>query len=791
MVATEWQKRFNEAFIHYNNNRVAEALQTLNSIENVTPANKKGVFYKLRAYILIKQQDLKGALLNYNMAYSAGERSAELFYNRGTLLQNLGAGKQAINDMSEAIKLKHPQLAWVYLVRSRGFFGQKQLDKALSDINRAITLGLKTAEAYQLRADILLVAKHARESITDYTTAIALDSKQTSSYYNRAAALSSLNEWDSAISDLTSFLALTPQPDIYLARGGLFIRLRRYAEALQDLNTFIGTPFFKSFVSSPQAAIELQAYCLRAIANFYTNNREQSLTDCEACLQRNIYNEVLPTEKPAKIYFPPIISNIGIYDIQSKLQRDSARTVAYLNHVRYLARDTNLYAQDIARLTPFAAYTVQEFPAHLQLYPRDSKDSACVPVRGSIRLTGFDSVYVRIMKNGQPFARIAAPLRYVGMNSSFDFTPSIHAELSEYTFQLGIKSTKLDTLLLQRDSIVCGDVFAITGQSNAICGSGTTLRNEFCRTFQHTYLDAWAVSSALYDAGKHLVGGFGLNLQYRIVRESGIPVLLLNGAQTGTFIERHLPDSSNRNNSITLYGSLLTNAVRANVQAAIKGLIWYQGEWNSDINYAANFKTLYTAWHQDFPKLQRIYVMQIRPHGVGENHAVLREIQRRFPKTFPDVRAFPTVGVAGHNGSHFNAEGYARLAELFTPMILRDFYGKQDIVGGVDAPNIVRVRWGNGDHSELLLEFTPSGGNLILSEPVQIGAKLWKVADAISLDGRFGEVAEVDCLANTLRVRLKSPSKARFVGYVPEKLYPQAEGVLIYQGPWLTNTRGV
>lgn len=785
-----------------------ESVEELNAVEASVTPKWKALFHYLRGAAASNIGNLPLALKDINAAYNLGSRTPDLFFARAVILLNSGFPERAVPDYTEALRQKHTNPGLVHYGRSIAFTALKRWADALKDLDKTIALKYKTPDVYRQRGDTHTNLGNYALAVSDYTESLHLQPNNAQTHYNRAVAFGKSNQWDKTIEDFSALIRLSPQPRYYLMRGGVLASLQMHTEAVNDLTTFLATP---------EQQDRDKAFCLRAYSAYQAQSLQQTLQDCDSCLARNALDGLLTTSIGDNASPVAGVGNPFIYTIKAlslSERGDSLQAHEHFLHAAYLKPEPRLdslaqaYKPQMAyRATPFA------FPSALQLYPRNARDSAVVPVQGVITAQGWDSVYVRVLKNGKPYSRFSAPLRYtpittpttpttpttsgsVSQEAAFAFAPTIHAELSEYTVQLGIvraaNGAVRDSVLTTRDSIICGDVFVLTGQSNAIMGVGTTLRNEFCRTYQHGYIDAWGVALARFDAGKHLVGGFGLNLQHRLVSEAKVPIALLNGAQSGTFIEKHLP-AADRTNPTTLYGSLLTNARRSGLDKAVKGLIWYQGEWNSDSNYAENFRALHTAWHQDFPNLKRVYVMQIRPHGVGERHGALRDLQRRLPESFPDVRVFASAAVAGHDGSHFTAEGYARLAELFAPVMLRDFYGGRDSAG-IDAPNIARARWSNASHTELRLDFAPAGGALRVGEPMPgEGGKLWSLAEAFALDGRFGEVSAVVSEGTSLRLTLKSSSKARTVSYVPEKRYPSRAGEAtgIYEGPWLYNVRGV
>ncbi len=447
-------------------------------------------------------------------------------------------------------------------------------------------------------------------------------------------------------------------------------------------------------------------------------------------------------------------------------------------------------------ILPFSSFSqsfsLSQFPAPLQFFPRDDQDSAVVPIKGWVLVTGYDSAFVRVLKDNQPYKREAMALVYSGSSAPFSFAPKIHAELSEYSFELYVKNSFGTSLLARRDSIVCGDVFLINGQSNSWPRRPqANYQNEFCRSFGRStgynpYNPAdtvWGLARANGSLWFH-TGAWGIKLQQLIKETYGVPVCIINGGSGGSSIEYNLPNDADRMNLNTTYGRLLYRATKAGVADHVKALFWHQGESNSNatwVNYKSNFEKLLQAWRQDYLSIRKWYVFQIRPGCGGANQSELREVQRNFYSV--NIEIMSTTALPGHDGCHYTAAGYFRMAEQLFRQVARDFYGAADTVN-INPPDIATAYYSTTSQDEIVLEFSRTDS---LIWPVDY--KGHRMVDYFYLDGTWGQVISGRAEGNKVILKLAGSSTATTITYLPGRTYNNSSAV--YEGPWITNTRGI
>ncbi len=472
-----------------------------------------------------------------------------------------------------------------------------------------------------------------------------------------------------------------------------------------------------------------------------------------------------------------------------------------------------------------------DFPTHGQFYARQVCNTAVMHIAGRVFRSDIDSVYVAVTKNNQPYKRFALRLRAMrpqaqtvpdsGMGKRFDFRCPIFAECSVYGFtlgfkqrdtkwqggtkqQLGINRRLWDSVVAVRDSIVCGDVLLLNGQSNIVLGAPVSPPDPFGRTFTDTSgsivptgINAmmrdfvWTQTAEVYVKG-YPIGGIAFRLQEQLRTQQKIPICVINGGVGATAIEKHLPDSTSADNPATIYGNLLKRVQCADLQTSVKVLVWYQGESNSSAeDYLKHFRTLYQTWMRDYPQLQKVYAVQVHSSNcLPLQHDELKEAQRKLQEMFPKLEVVSSNAIAYHSGCHFTDSGYVALADRIYALMARDFYHSTDTLH-LSSPSVAKAFWLDSSQRQICLKFTPKGNTFLITPDTTINGRLCTIADAFLLGSQSGYIASVqpfglDSLVLTLKNGMPPIDR---ISYVSQSFYPATE--IVYQGPWIVNKRGV
>ncbi|HEY6170654.1 MAG TPA: sialate O-acetylesterase [Candidatus Kapabacteria bacterium] len=438
--------------------------------------------------------------------------------------------------------------------------------------------------------------------------------------------------------------------------------------------------------------------------------------------------------------------------------------------------------------------TFTEIPQHFQLYPRDEQDSAVVRIVGRVFDSSFDSVYTVVKKNGEFMQRIAKPLFYPKGVAGYELLPKIHAELAEYDLKIYLKSEAKDTLIAGRDSITCGDVYIIDGQSNTVWGGDVfnPFENEYCRTFGLTASSfsgdtLWSRSTGNLGANAPKVGGWGMRLQQRILEEQAMPTCFINGGVSGTTIEAHQRNDPAPYTLTSIYGSLLYRVKKAKVAEAAKAIFWYQGESNTVDGYYGNFKAMYDDWKEDYPNFKKLYMFQ-HHMGCGGESSPIRELQRTFPDSLPNVVQVSVMGINGHDGCHYTTVGYTQIGDMVYHQVARDFYRSDDTIN-IDPPNITKAFYRGESQQELVLEFSPKNSTMVVQKDTVVSGVVASLKDYIYLDNDTSRIRSFSVEGNKVILHLRTPFDAEYISYLPDVNYNRT--VVIYEGPWFVNARSV
>ncbi|MDY6901656.1 MAG: tetratricopeptide repeat-containing serine protease family protein, partial [Cyanobacteriota bacterium] len=113
----------------------------------------------------------------------------------------------AISDLNQAINL-NPKYADAYYLRGISYSNAGNPQKALPDVNQALKINPNHGEAYRLRGYLRSREKNYQEAISDYTQAIRINPNDAASWRRRGFARGDLKDYPGAINDLTKAVQL-------------------------------------------------------------------------------------------------------------------------------------------------------------------------------------------------------------------------------------------------------------------------------------------------------------------------------------------------------------------------------------------------------------------------------------------------------------------------------------------------------------------------------------------------------------------------------------------------------
>ncbi len=402
---------------------------------------------------------------------------------------------------------------------------------------------------------------------------------------------------------------------------------------------------------------------------------------------------------------------------------------------------------------------------------------------GTIHYTGVldepaESVFLRVFADD----KLIITEKASAAEKKYAIATKIKAGLIKYRTEFGVKNGERERILHTAANIVCGDVYLIIGQSNAVAtdfGKENPLKsNEWVRTFgatdggpQGARLKLWAPAEARSPGGKAEIGYWGMELGRRLVESAKLPICFINGAVGGTRIDQHQRNNDDPTDVKTIYGRMLWRAQQARLTHGVRGIIWHQGENDQGADgptggygyetYQQYFVDLAASWKEDYPNANSLYMFQVWPKscsmGINGSDNRLREVQRNLPKLFSNLSIMSTCGVKPPGGCHFPAAGYAEFARLLAPLIQSEQYGEK-FYRDIRPPNLQKATF-SADRRELILRFDQhmAWQNALVSQ--------------FHLEGEPNQVESGAVYEGDIVLRLKSPSKATRVTYLDSKAW--------------------
>lgn len=444
-------------------------------------------------------------------------------------------------------------------------------------------------------------------------------------------------------------------------------------------------------------------------------------------------------------------------------------------------------------------FVLEVFPKNLQLYPRNSNDSAIIKISGKALLKRNDTIILRTYKNSELISSQFLSADRDNLSLPFSFYEKIHAELSLYKFSLYLNQNT-EKLIFSVDSVSCGDFYVIMGQSNSHpTNDSARYENPFCRSFGtltgNGNYDPYNPKDTLWGlsnghgygcrfCGEFMVGVWGLKLQELVCTNLKIPNCIINGGTGGSTIEENLKNLSEPDSLKSIYGKLLYRINKAGAVNKIKALFWYQGEANSDEtwkDYRKNFDYLYSSWKKDIGKIEKIYLLQTRPGCDGDYQSQLREEQRKIAKKYADVELMTTTGIGFHDGCHYSMAGYNQIGEYAYRLMSADLYNS-GFVYDYKPPNIIRVKHLNKDMKIIEINFDRS--LIIFSD-----WELQKLKNYFYTIPFHQEPYNIIQLEETIFLFYNRPNYSSEISYLPNKYYNSSSNV--YEGPFLRSRSGV
>jgi tetratricopeptide (TPR) repeat protein len=217
--------------------KAENALADFNKAIELDPRSANAYFGRAVVYEELGSED--AALTDYTHAIELDASYTLAYFNRGRLFANLGKPDAALADYNKAIELD-PKLTPAYLNRGIVYDSQGDGEAALADFNQAIALDPTYALAYNNRGSLYYERHETEAALVDFNQAIAVDPNYPLSYLNRGQIQQEQGKTEAALADYTQAIALDPKlAQAYSRRGQLYDARMMYDEATADYSKVI------------------------------------------------------------------------------------------------------------------------------------------------------------------------------------------------------------------------------------------------------------------------------------------------------------------------------------------------------------------------------------------------------------------------------------------------------------------------------------------------------------------------------------------------------------------------
>lgn len=150
-----------------------------------------------------------------------------------------GVWKDSLSLWSREIEI-YPKVPRAFNQRGVAYMELGGYAQAIDDLSNAIRLDSGIPRFYYNRANAYSAIGDYRSAIDDYSRAISLKPDYALAYFNRGTAYGRLTRYDEALADYDMVIVLEPTSIAYSNRGIIKMNLGRWDEAMKDFKTAVG-----------------------------------------------------------------------------------------------------------------------------------------------------------------------------------------------------------------------------------------------------------------------------------------------------------------------------------------------------------------------------------------------------------------------------------------------------------------------------------------------------------------------------------------------------------------------
>jgi len=243
--------------------RTEEALTAANAAVAIDPANVASLTFRGR--LLLTLLKLDAAERDFNAALMSEPANPALLASRAEMLLNAGKIPGAFADIMAAIA-QRPDDTDMLLIKARIHMRRDQVDVAAHDLERAVSLDPGDRRTLLLKAEAQFRLGKFQGAVDDATKTLAIAAGDLMARETRALSLIALDRPAEAIEDLNAFLGPPGQPttvialphyrEIMLQRALLLAQLGKREDSSRDIDALMLT-------GGKQAILRAQLYLRR------------------------------------------------------------------------------------------------------------------------------------------------------------------------------------------------------------------------------------------------------------------------------------------------------------------------------------------------------------------------------------------------------------------------------------------------------------------------------------------------------------------------------------------------
>lgn len=268
------QEYLRSAMGHFQSGNTDASMADVNKALELEPNNVDALY--LRAALRNKKGETAGVLADYNkiIELTPSSLGVEVVYNNRSMirLQNKDVNG-ALEDLNKAVSI-NPRVGEIYNGRAIARLQKGDLDGALADYEKAIELKPSLPSAFLGRGYFRYQKRDFDGALADLNKAIELKPDYADAYVDRGMVRGLRGEIDGAIADIRKGVALNPRSVSDSVRGN-------FSSPFIELNQFI--------TKHPNDA---RAYAVRGILRLLQRKETEAATDFKKSL------ELEPTLKP-------------------------------------------------------------------------------------------------------------------------------------------------------------------------------------------------------------------------------------------------------------------------------------------------------------------------------------------------------------------------------------------------------------------------------------------------------------------------------------------------------------